>query len=84
MVVRLQPEMEKRVQERVKRGPFASADELVNAALEQFIGEDDLEPGEMENLLSTADAQAQAGQLVDGEEVFRRIAERSRERQQGQ
>jgi Arc/MetJ-type ribon-helix-helix transcriptional regulator len=50
MVVSLKPEIERLVEEKVSSGLFPSADELVNAAVEQFMstvhdGDDDFAPG---------------------------------------
>jgi Arc/MetJ-type ribon-helix-helix transcriptional regulator len=77
MVVRLNPEMEKLIEEKLTSGPYRSAEDLVNAALEQFMAEDDLEPGELERLLAVGEAQATAGQFIDGDEAFHRIQARS-------
>jgi len=82
MTIRLKPEIEKKLQERVKAGDYGSAEELVNAVLEQYMS-DDFEPGEMEKLLAVGEQQAASGQLVDGEEVFRRLKARSDARRRG-
>ena len=46
MVVSLKPELQKLVEEKVKAGLFPSAEALINAAVEQVVGGDDLEPEE--------------------------------------
>jgi Arc/MetJ-type ribon-helix-helix transcriptional regulator len=82
MTIRLKPEIEKKLQERVKTGKFGSAEELVNAVLEQYVS-DDFEPGELEKLLAVGEEQAARGQFVEGDEVFRRLKERSEARRKG-
>ena len=77
MVVSLMPELQKLVDERVKAGLFPSAEALVNAAVLQVVGDDDLEAGEMEKLLAVGDAQAREGRLVDGDEAFARLKAKS-------
>ena len=42
MVVALKPELQKLVEEKVKAGLFPSAEALVNSAVEQIVGDDDL------------------------------------------
>ena len=76
MVVSLKPELERLVEQRVKAGLFDSAEELVNAAVEEFIG-DAFAPGEMEALLAVGAEQAKAGKFVDGDEVFAKLKARS-------
>jgi Arc/MetJ-type ribon-helix-helix transcriptional regulator len=82
MTIRLKPEVEKKLQERLNSGAYGSAEELVNAVLEQYMS-DDFEPGELDKLLAVGEAQANRGQFVDGEEVFRRLKARSDERRKG-
>jgi len=80
MVVSLKPEVEKAVQAKVSAGLFDSPEELVNAVLEQFMATDDFQPGELDQLLAVGEAQARAGQFVDGEEAFRKIENLSKSR----
>ena len=82
MTIRLKPEIEKKIEERVKAGRYGSAEELVNAVLEQYVS-DDFEPGELDKLLAVGEEQAARGQFVDGEDVFRRLKERSEARRRG-
>jgi Arc/MetJ-type ribon-helix-helix transcriptional regulator len=76
MVVSLKPELQKLVEEKVRAGLFRSPDELLNAAVEQLIGDDDLAPGEMQQLLEAGEADVKAGRLVDGEAVLNRLQSR--------
>ncbi len=83
MPVSLKPELEKLVQEKVRAGLFRSVDELVNAAVEQVVAEDDFAPGELESMLAVGEAQAREGRFVDGDEAFQRIQARSDARRKG-
>jgi Arc/MetJ-type ribon-helix-helix transcriptional regulator len=77
MVVALRPEIQKLVEDKVKAGLFASAEALVNSAVEQMVAGDDLEPGEMEKLLAEGEKDARDGKFVDGDEVFAKLRQRS-------
>jgi Arc/MetJ-type ribon-helix-helix transcriptional regulator len=77
MVVSLNSELQKLVDEKVKAGLFPSAEALVNSAVVQVVAGDDLEPAEMEALLAVGEQQAREGKLVDGEEAFARLKARS-------
>lgn len=77
MVVSLNPQLQKLVEEKVKAGLFPSAEALVNSAVRQIVEGDDLAPGEMEKLLATGEQQAREGRLVDGETAFARLKARS-------
>jgi antitoxin ParD1/3/4 len=83
MVVSLKPELQKLVEEKVKAGLFPSDEALVNAAVQQVVEDDDLEPGEMERMLAVGEAQARAGRLVDGDVAFERLRLRSEARRKG-
>ena len=83
MVVSLKPELQKLVEEKVKAGLFPSAEALINAAVEQVVSGDDLEPGEMERLLAVGEADARAGRFVDGPKVFEKLKARSKARRKG-
>jgi Arc/MetJ-type ribon-helix-helix transcriptional regulator len=79
MTVTLTPEIEKLIQDHLKSGPYKSAEDLVNAALSQFMG-DDFMPGELDKLLAVGESQARAGKFVQADEVFRQIQARSEAR----
>lgn len=80
MTVTIRPELESELQAQLAAGPYRSADELVNAALAQFMA-DDFEPGELNALVEAGVADAAAGRLVDGEDFERELQERRRRRQ---
>jgi antitoxin ParD1/3/4 len=83
MVVSLNPELQKLIEEKVKAGLFPSAEALVNSAVAQVVVGDDLEPGEMERLLAVGEEQAARGQFVDGDEAFARLKAKSDARRKG-
>ena len=83
MVVSLKPELQKIVEDKVKAGLFPSAEALVNSAVEQMLAGDDLEPGEMEKLLTSGEEDARDGRFVDGAEAFARVRARSEARRKG-
>ena len=83
MTVSLKPELQKLVEEKVKAGLFPSAEALVNSAVEQFVADDDFEPGEMERLLAVGEEDAREGRLVDGDEAFARLKARGEARRKG-
>jgi len=83
MVVSLKPKLQKLVEEKVKAGLFPSAEALINAAVEQVVSGDDLEPGEMERLLASGEADARAGRFVDGPKAFAKIKAKSKARRKG-
>lgn len=81
MTVTIRPDLATELQERLKTGSYRSPDELVNAALEQFIA-DDFAPGELNRLLDVGAKQAAAGQFVEQADVVRRLRELSQARRQ--
>jgi hypothetical protein len=83
MTFSLKPELQKLVEEKVKAGLFPLAEALVNSAVEQFVADDDFEPGEMERLLAIGEEDARPGRLVDGDEAFARLKARSEARRKG-
>ena len=78
MTFSLKPELQKLVEEKVKAGLFPLAEALVNSAVEQFVADDDFEPGEMERLLAIGERQAEQEKFVDGDQVFAKLAAKSR------
>lgn len=84
MTISLPPDLQQRVDEKVREGAYASPEELVRAALDQFLGEeDDFTPGELNALLAEGTADLNNGQVHDGEAVFQEIRQLSAERRQG-
>ncbi len=79
MTIHLKPELEALIREDVERGPYQSADEYVAQAVqmlhahEQWLAE---ERADIAAKIEVGFAQAERGELVDGEEAFRRLRER--------
>jgi antitoxin ParD1/3/4 len=83
MNVSLTPELEKYIQTKVETGRYTSASEVVREALrllEQKEQERERALKEFRAKLDQGLAEADAGELLDGEEVFARIREKSRMR----
>jgi antitoxin ParD1/3/4 len=81
MNVSLTPELEKYVQSKVESGRYTSASEVVREALrllEQKEQEREAALKEFQARLDEGLAELEAGDLMDGEEVFARIREKSR------
>ena len=83
MTIRLKPELETLIQRDVARGPYQSADEFVERAVvmlheqEEWLAENRTEIAAQ---IEHGFAQAERGELVDGEEAFQQLRERHRER----
>jgi len=76
MHVSLSPKMQQFVAERLERGEYASADEVVEAGLatlEQHQRAGDFEPSELDRLLQQGEADIARGDISDGEETFREL-----------
>lgn len=81
MNVSLTPALEKYIQEKVEKGRYTSASEVVREALrllEQKEQERERALKEFQAKLDQGIAEAEAGDLIDGEEVFARLREKSR------
>jgi antitoxin ParD1/3/4 len=79
MTIHLKPELEALINEDVERGPYQSADEYVAQAVqmlhahERSLAED---RAEIAAKIEQGFAQAERGELVDGEEAFRQLRQR--------
>jgi len=79
MTIHLKPELEALIQEDVERGAYQSADEFVAEAVrllhaqEQWLAEN---RADIAAKIEQGFAQAERGELVDGEEAFRRLRQR--------
>ena len=87
MTIRLTPELEALIQKDVERGPYRSADEFVAQAVQML---HDQEQWLAENRTDIAAkiehgfAQAERGELVDGDEAFQQLRQRHEQlRKQG-
>jgi antitoxin ParD1/3/4 len=81
MNVSLTPELEKYIQAKVETGRYTSASEVVREALRLFEQNEHEREHALRDFRAKLDqgiAEAEAGDLVDGEEVFARIREKSR------
>ena len=80
MNVSLTPELEKYIQNKVETGRYTSASEVVREAL-RLLEQKEKHERALKDLRMKLDqgiAQAEAGDLMDGEEVFARLREKSR------
>ena len=72
MNVQLTPELKKIVDEQLASGSYSSAAEVIRAGL-VLLEENERWRAEVRSKIAEGVAQAKAGQLVDGEEVFARL-----------
>ena len=92
MNIPLSPEDRQFIDEQVRTGRFASAGDVVGAALERLRRADDpsttgageFDPGELDALVAEGEADIARGDVVDADEVFRRLRERGAEHRQRQ
>ena len=81
MTIELDPKTEKRIRQEVEAGRFASAQELVTVAVDEYLRETDVlkeyTSEEIEEKIERGLADIEAGRVYDGEEVFRRLREKS-------
>jgi antitoxin ParD1/3/4 len=80
MNILLSPPMQNFVESKVREGEYASAEQVIEAALaalqqQRRLG--NLAPGELDQLLVEGEADIAAGRVCDGEEVFRELDEMS-------
>ena len=79
MTIHLKPEMEALVKNDVERGPYQSADEFVAAAVEMLHEHEQWLADNSADIAAKIEhgfAQAERGELVDGEEAFRQLRQR--------
>jgi Arc/MetJ-type ribon-helix-helix transcriptional regulator len=73
MTISLSPKAQQALEERMKRGGYATPEDALLAglaSLEQQETYGDFAPGELDKLLAEAEADIERGDLVDAEEVF--------------
>ena len=83
MTVHLKPELEAIVQGDVDRGSYQSADEFVERAIQMLHEQEDWlarNRAEIAGQIEHGFAQAERGELIDGDEVFSSLLERRSER----
>lgn len=73
MSLALNAETLRLIEERMRRGGYANADDVVRAALASLDQQANFEPGELDRMLAVADAEIEGDELLEGEEVFREI-----------
>jgi antitoxin ParD1/3/4 len=79
MNISLTPELEKFVEEKVESGLYNNANEVIREGLRLLKEHDEIRMNWREQI-ERGWLQAQAGQVVDGEEVLRKAAERIKQR----
>jgi len=79
MNITLFPDQEKLIAEKVHSGEYQSATDVLSAAL-QAIEERDQALGRIRTQIDEGFAQAERGELFDGDEVFQEIRRRGNER----
>lgn len=85
MNVSLTPELEKFVNEKVQSGMYYSASEVIREGLRLLKEQDTLRQMRFEELrkeIAIGIDQADRGQFVDGEEVFKKLKDKSNKRRQ--
>lgn len=85
MNVSLTPELEKFVNEKVQSGMYYSESEVIREGLRLLKEQDTLRQIRLEELrkeIAIGIDQADRGQLVDGEEVFKKLKDKSNKRRQ--
>lgn len=77
MNVLISSETQKLLEERMKEGDYASADEVIRAALEALEGEDieDLDP-ETQAAIERAEAEADRGEGIPLDEAFAQLRQK--------
>ena len=79
MTVHLKPELEAIIHADVDRGPYQSADEFVERAIQMLHEQEDWlarNRAEIADQIEHGFAQAERGELMDGDEVFSLLRER--------
>lgn len=79
MTIHLKPEVEALIQNDVERGPYQSADEFVATAVQMLHEHEQWLADNRADIVTKIEhgfAQAKRGELVDGEEAFRRLRQR--------
>ena len=86
MSIDLDPKTEERIRQEVESGRFASAKELVTVAVDEYLREPDVLQAymreEIEAEIERGIAELDSGKGIDGEEVFRRLRDKSAQRRQ--
>ncbi len=80
MTIRLTPDLESFVRSRVDSGHYRSVSEVIQEGLRLLLARDDsvfgLAPAEARSQIQVGWEQAERGELVDGEDLFRELEAR--------
>lgn len=85
MTVSLKPELEAMIQDDLERGPYRSVDEFVERAVQLLHEQEQWFAGNRDGIAALIEhgfAQAERGELIDGDEVPAMLRERRNARQQ--
>ena len=80
MNLRLTAEFERFVQDKVRTGEYASPDRVVEAALLRLMEDDSaacIEAEELRKMIAVGQEEADRGELLDAEDVFEELRQRS-------
>ena len=87
MQITLRPSLKRYVEEQVRAGRYASAEDVMAAAVGRLMQDEDsgdFAPGELNALIARAEAQFRRGEGLDAADVFEEIRRDSKEfRQRG-
>jgi antitoxin ParD1/3/4 len=84
MHLTLRPEIQKLIDDQVASGNYPTREDAVAAGMASLRQQErmgDFTPGELEKLLAVADEEIERGEVLDGEEVFRQLRSRGKDRQ---
>jgi antitoxin ParD1/3/4 len=85
MTVHLKPELEAMIQNDLERGPYQSIDEFVERAVQMLHEQEQWFAGNRDGIAAMIEhglAQAERGELIDGDEAASLLRERRAARQQ--
>ena len=86
MQITLKPELERYVEEQVRAGRYASAEDVMTAAVGRLMQDDhagDFAAGELDALIARAEAQFRRGEGSDASDVFAEIRRDSKRFRRG-
>jgi len=79
MTIHLEPELRALIQKDVQRGPYESVDEFVERAVELLHEQEEWIPENRAEIAAQVEhgfAQAERGELIDGDKAVRRLRQR--------
>jgi putative addiction module CopG family antidote len=81
MRVTLRQEFDQFIESKVQSGMYVSADEVVENALARWKAQEEIDPAELKRLVAEGQGEANRGELIDAEDVFKEIRQKSVRRQ---